>query len=267
MLIQHPTEVDDDSGQPTKPQHTLTTASPSHISSGPTTLVVDETVHEERVDRVERAATTAASLDAEQDNGDRPAQTRFMNHLSQELTDLEVRRTDLEITHLKKRVKRLEKKRKSRTPQLKRRLFKVKIESSVVKSLGDQEDASNQWRNDQDEGISFVQDAEIQGRYGHDIESNTASTSITTVSINITTVEPITTQEQERLGFEAAVRLQAELDEEERQRIAKQLRGYSFDEIKTLFETTIRRANTIESEVDRAVPELAARSSKRDAEE
>ncbi|GJT26609.1 hypothetical protein Tco_0906884 [Tanacetum coccineum] len=41
----------------------------------------------------------------------------------------------------------------------------------------------------------------------------------------------------------------------------QQLRGYSFDEIKTLFETTMRSVNTfvpIESEVDRAVPELAA---------
>ncbi|GKB82327.1 hypothetical protein Tco_0949222 [Tanacetum coccineum] len=50
----------------------------------------------------------------------------------------------------------------------------------------------------------------------------------------------------------------------------KQLRGYSFDEIKTLFETTMREVKTfvlIESEVDRAVPELAAGSSKRDAEE
>ncbi|GJS70823.1 retrotransposon protein, putative, ty3-gypsy subclass [Tanacetum coccineum] len=50
----------------------------------------------------------------------------------------------------------------------------------------------------------------------------------------------------------------------------QQLRSYSFDEIKTLFETTIRRVNTfvpIESEVDRAVLELAARSLKRDAEE
>nr|GEU75614.1 hypothetical protein [Tanacetum cinerariifolium] len=44
-------------------------------------------------------------------------------------------------------------------------------------------------RNDQDEGISFVQkDAEIQGRYSHDTKINTASTSIT-----ITTVEPVTT--------------------------------------------------------------------------
>nr|GEX41981.1 retrovirus-related Pol polyprotein from transposon TNT 1-94 [Tanacetum cinerariifolium] len=40
---------------------------------------------------------------------------------------------DLEITHLKKRFKRLKKKRKSRTPQIKRRLFKVRIESFAKK--------------------------------------------------------------------------------------------------------------------------------------
>ncbi|GKA77171.1 putative reverse transcriptase domain-containing protein [Tanacetum coccineum] len=50
----------------------------------------------------------------------------------------------------------------------------------------------------------------------------------------------------------------------------QQLRGYSFDEIKTLFETTMRKVNTfvpIESEVDRAVLELASGSLKRVAEE
>ncbi|GKE48366.1 hypothetical protein Tco_1479624, partial [Tanacetum coccineum] len=81
------------------PQHTPTTASPSHVepiptvassshpkkthkhrktkrnateisqSSRPTTLVADETVHEERGDNVKRAATTAANLDAERDSG------------------------------------------------------------------------------------------------------------------------------------------------------------------------------------------------------
>nr|GFB36876.1 hypothetical protein [Tanacetum cinerariifolium] len=234
MLIQHPAEVGKE----------------------------DETIHEERGDRVGRAATTTASLDAEQDSGainrtqstaipnepipqgtgsggsprrqdtilgDRPAQTRFerlskQSHkpplsrvntlrsgedsmqlmelmklytkLSARVLALENNNTarDLEITHLKKRVKRLEKKRKSRTPRLKRRLFKVRIESSAEKSLGDQEDASNQGRNDQDKGISFVQeDAETQERYGHDIEVNIASTSITTASINLTAIEPVTT--------------------------------------------------------------------------
>ncbi|GJT58312.1 hypothetical protein Tco_0993366 [Tanacetum coccineum] len=41
-------------------------------SSGPTTLVADETVHEERGDNVERVATTATSLDAEQSSGGSP---------------------------------------------------------------------------------------------------------------------------------------------------------------------------------------------------
>ncbi|GJV29694.1 hypothetical protein Tco_1386142 [Tanacetum coccineum] len=50
----------------------------------------------------------------------------------------------------------------------------------------------------------------------------------------------------------------------------KQLKSYSFDEIKNLFETTIRRVHTfvlIESESERVIPKLAARSSKRDAKE
>ncbi|GKE88848.1 hypothetical protein Tco_1566323, partial [Tanacetum coccineum] len=99
-------------GQPTEPQHTPTTASPSHVepifiiasssqpkknqkhrttkrkatkishSSGPTTLVADETVHEERGDNMERATTTAASLDAEQDSGN-IIRTQFMATLNE----------------------------------------------------------------------------------------------------------------------------------------------------------------------------------------
>ncbi|GKB78624.1 hypothetical protein Tco_0945519, partial [Tanacetum coccineum] len=172
-----------------------------------------------------KAATTAASLDAEQDSGyilmtqstttlneslphgtgsgsgprrqdtilrDRPAQTRFerlskqsndppllrfntlgsgedrmklhelmeiCTKLSDKVLDLEnVKDAQaLEIKKLKKRVKKLESRKKSRTPQLKRRLFKVRIESSDEKSLGAQEDASKQGRNeiDQDEGTSW----------------------------------------------------------------------------------------------------------------
>ncbi|GKF11037.1 hypothetical protein Tco_0048963 [Tanacetum coccineum] len=87
------------SGQPTEPQHTPTTTSPSHVepiptvassshpkkthkhrntkrkateisqSSGPTTLVADETVYKEREDIMEMAATTASSLEAKQESG------------------------------------------------------------------------------------------------------------------------------------------------------------------------------------------------------
>ncbi|GJS97481.1 hypothetical protein Tco_0804449 [Tanacetum coccineum] len=184
---------------------------------------------------------------------------------------------------------------------------------------------------------------------------STAGAAVTTASVNfsIATVstakdkgkgimeesEPIQTktklqQEQERLGYEATLRLQAELEEEERQRIAsvqeaassfnieewddiqaivkadeelaqrlqaeerekyskaekarllsylinqrkryfvvqkdKQLRSYSFDEIKNLLETTMRRVHTfvlMDNEIKREIPESTARSSKRDAEE
>ncbi|GJS07865.1 putative ribonuclease H-like domain-containing protein [Tanacetum coccineum] len=234
-------------------------------SSGPTTLVADETVHEERRDSIERAATTAASLDAEQDSGtiirtqsmatlnelipqgtglgsgpkrqdtilgDRPAQTRFerlfkqsndpplsgvntpgsgedrlkimelmeiCTKLSDRVLALENLKTtqDLEITSLKKRVKKLEKKKKARTPQLKRRLFKVRIESSADKNLGDQEDASKQGRNiaesDQDEEISFVQeDAETQGRYDQDIDVTTVCAPISTAGMSVSTADPST---------------------------------------------------------------------------
>ncbi|GKB14991.1 hypothetical protein Tco_0848914 [Tanacetum coccineum] len=220
------------SGQPTEPQHTPTTASPFHVepiltiasssqpkktqkhrktkrkateiyqSSGPTTLVADETVYEEKGDSVERAATTAASLDAEQDNvntlgsGEDRIKLQELIELCTKLSErvlaLENIKTaqDLEITNLKKRVKKLEKKKKSRTPQLKRRLFKVRIESSADKSLGAYEDASNQRKNtaeyDQDEGISWFQgNAETQGRHGHDIGISTAG--VTTASIPVTT--------------------------------------------------------------------------------
>ncbi|GJU79953.1 putative ribonuclease H-like domain-containing protein [Tanacetum coccineum] len=188
------------------------------VTVGVTTVESDENVHEEKGDSIERAVTTAASLDAEQYNssgprrqdtilGDRPTQTRFerlskqsndpplsrvntigsgednmklnelmkiCTKLSERILALENIKTaqDLEIINLKKRVKKLEKKKKARTPQLKRRLFKVRIKSSADKSL---------------------EDVETQGRYDHAIEINTASTSISTASINVTIVEPITT--------------------------------------------------------------------------
>ncbi|GKB10041.1 putative ribonuclease H-like domain-containing protein [Tanacetum coccineum] len=66
-------------------------------SGAPLTKVGNEAVHKELGDRIERAVTTASSLEAEHDSD---AQTRFeaaskspMIHLSQEVTHLEVGRT------------------------------------------------------------------------------------------------------------------------------------------------------------------------------
>ncbi|GJV80609.1 hypothetical protein Tco_1516479 [Tanacetum coccineum] len=89
-------------------------------------------------------------------------------------------------------------------------------------------------------------------------------------------------QEQERLDFEAVEDIQARVEadkklvqmlqaimlvelinQRKRGYTLQQLRGYSFNEIKIKVNTFV----PIESEVDRAVPELAARSSKKVAEE
>nr|GEV36186.1 hypothetical protein [Tanacetum cinerariifolium] len=255
MLIQHPTEVGECSTQPTKPQHTPTTASPSHIepiltvassqpkktkkigkqkkateisqSSGPTTLIADETVHEERGDKVERAVTTAASLDAEQDSGtiNRTQSTAMPNELIPQGTGSGGSRmhqdTILGDRHAQTRFERLSK--QSHEPPLLRvntlesredsmqlmelmalgttlsdRVLALEYNKTTqdleITHLKKREDASKQRRNDQDEGISFVQeDAETHGRYGHNIEVNTSSTSITTANINLTAAEPVTT--------------------------------------------------------------------------
>ncbi|GJS44196.1 hypothetical protein Tco_0569239 [Tanacetum coccineum] len=131
--------------------------------------------------------------------------------------------------------------------------------------------------------------------------------------------EPIQTktkiqQEQERLRFKEAQRLQEQFDEEERQRIGSiheeastfkpkewdniqaqieaeedlahrlqaqereryseadkaklLLRGYSFDEIKVLFEATVKKVNTFTlMESDDTVPKVVVGNSKRSAEE
>ncbi|GJT82759.1 hypothetical protein Tco_1057101 [Tanacetum coccineum] len=136
---------------------------------GPTTLVEDETVHEERGDSVERAATTATSLDAEQGSGDTIAQTRSER--------VSIPSYDSPLPGVS-------------TPGSNEERIKLKELMDMCTKLPDK------GRNeiDQDEGIScFQEDLETQGRYGHDIGVNTTSTSITTASINITTLEPVTT--------------------------------------------------------------------------
>ncbi|GJU01837.1 hypothetical protein Tco_1112175 [Tanacetum coccineum] len=114
--------------------------------SGPTDNVADEAVYEERDDSLVKAATTATSLDVEQDSGN-------------------INKTQ-------------SKNRGSRTHKLKR-LYKVgrsaRIVSSEEASLGDQEDASKQGRKiddiDKDAEITLVD--KTQGRYGDDLMFDT----------------------------------------------------------------------------------------------
>ncbi|GJW17357.1 hypothetical protein Tco_0024793 [Tanacetum coccineum] len=117
-------------------------------SSGPIDNVADEAVNEEMDDSLERAATTATSLDAEQDRGN-------INKTQSKATLNELRLA-MEITSLKRRVKKLERRKRSRTHELKR-LFKVGLTARVESS---------------DDEISLGKDASKQGRKIHDIDAD-----------------------------------------------------------------------------------------------
>nr|GEY42564.1 hypothetical protein [Tanacetum cinerariifolium] len=105
--------------------------------------IANEAVNEEMDDRLVRAATTASSLEAEQDSGN-IAMTQYKNRVF-DLEDTKNSQTQ-EIYSLKRRVKNLKKKQRSRTHKLKS-LSKVelsaRLESSDDEGLGE-EDASKQ---------------------------------------------------------------------------------------------------------------------------
>ncbi|GJT93286.1 putative ribonuclease H-like domain-containing protein [Tanacetum coccineum] len=180
MMVQAQQEQGKGLAMPTDPQHVptitqLSTSQPKKTQkprkpkmntevpqpSGSTKHVANEAVNEEMDDSLVRAATTASSLEAEQDSGSGPRRQDTM-------------RDTIAQTSLKLRVKKLEKKGRSRTHKLKR-LYKVgrsaRVISSDEASLGDQEDASKQGRKiddiDKDAEITLVD--ETQGRYGDDL--------------------------------------------------------------------------------------------------
>nr|GEY62783.1 hypothetical protein [Tanacetum cinerariifolium] len=137
-------------------------------TSVPTEVVADEAVYEKMYDSVERAATTASGLDAEQDMGIIKLM-ELCTKMSDRVLDLEKTKTThaKEIANLKKRVKRLEKKKKSRSHGLKR-LYKVGLSARVESyaeedSLG-KEESSKQGRIediDADDKITRVNDQEM----------------------------------------------------------------------------------------------------------
>nr|GEV01364.1 hypothetical protein [Tanacetum cinerariifolium] len=153
-----------------------------HRPSDPMKHVADEAVNEEMNDSLVRAATTASSLEAEQNTGNinktqpnaTPNESSSQNTDSgggPRVLDLENTKTTqaLEIDSLKRRVKKLEKKKRSRTRKLKRP-YKVGIIARVESFDDDEhlgEDASKQRRISDinaDEGITLVStydDAEV----------------------------------------------------------------------------------------------------------
>nr|GEX08378.1 hypothetical protein [Tanacetum cinerariifolium] len=141
-------------------------------TSMPIESVADEVVNKEMDNRLERAATTASSLESEQDSGGGPRHQDTMGDTIAQTRVLALETTKttqaLEIDSLKKRVKKLEKKQRSRTHNLKR-LYNVGL-SAKVKSSNDneglgEEDASKHGRIiddlNADEDITLVNDQEM----------------------------------------------------------------------------------------------------------
>ncbi|GJT10621.1 hypothetical protein Tco_0857663 [Tanacetum coccineum] len=198
MVVQHQSQMGKGSTNPTDPHHTPTIIQPStqlqktqkprkpkikdtHIPqpSDPSDNVADEAVYKELGDSLVRAATTASSLEAEQDNdcqetmGDTIAQTRFenvsklsndsllargntlrsdedslkLNELMELCTNLQTKVLDLEKTkttqanEIASLKRRVKKLEKKRSSRTHKlkRLYKVGL-TARVESFGDEED-------------------------------------------------------------------------------------------------------------------------------
>ncbi|GJV59996.1 hypothetical protein Tco_1466096 [Tanacetum coccineum] len=187
-------------------------------SSGPTEHVADKAVHKERGDNLVWASTTASSLEAEQDSGN-ITKTQFkatLNELSSpgtssgsgpKVLDLEKTKTTQqnEIDSLKSRVKKLDQKKRSRTHKLKR-LRKIGA-TAKVESSGDEESL-----------VSIVGAAKTVS-----VATTTTATTGKSQSQDkgkgIMIEEPVKKllkKDQLKLDEEIALKLQAEIDKEER---------------------------------------------------
>ncbi|GJY28775.1 putative ribonuclease H-like domain-containing protein [Tanacetum coccineum] len=179
----------------------------------PLTKVSDDAVHKELGDRMERAATTASSLEAEQDSEGKTSMKardrteRFTKTKAEHEESIPTPSNDLqpsgcsqakEIVALKKRIETLERRKMSRPTGLKR-LSKVRmsrrVESSMKQeSLGAPEDASKQGRSiaDIDADVKDVEmpvEAKVDGENEQSTkpDDSTAGEAITTASIDDST--------------------------------------------------------------------------------
>ncbi|GJZ09640.1 ribonuclease H-like domain-containing protein [Tanacetum coccineum] len=261
------------SGQPSEPQHTPTTASLSNIepipnvssssqppkthksrkakrpteisqSSGPTTFVADETVHEERGDSVERATTIATSLDAAHDSdtilGDIPAQTRF-ERLSKQSHDPPLSRVNT-LRSGEDRMQ-LQKLMELCTKLSDRVLDMEKIKDAQALDI---------------QKLKIREDAETH------IEVTTASAPVTTAGVSVSTAEPstppITTtiiKDGDLIIAQTLMKmrsqLQAELEEEEEEeRMARQREEeanlISWDDTQVMMEAYFELAQRLQVE-------------------
>nr|GFA70467.1 hypothetical protein [Tanacetum cinerariifolium] len=174
-----PTIIHPSTSQPQKkqkPRKTKRKNTELPKTSGHTTNIADKAVNKEMNQNLERATTTASSLEAKQDNVNinKTQSKATLNEPSSIGTSSENTKTTQapKIDSLKRKVKKLEKKQRSRTHKLKR-LHKVglttRVDSSNEASLC--EDASKQERIndiDADEGITLVSTHDDAGMFDVD---------------------------------------------------------------------------------------------------
>nr|GEU69887.1 hypothetical protein [Tanacetum cinerariifolium] len=204
--------------------------------SGSIENVADEAVHKEWGDRLVRAATTASTLEAEQDsdNIDKTQSKATPNEASSSRTTSgggpRCQDTMGDTIDQTRRVKKIKKKQRSRTHKLKR-LYKVGLtargdSSEDEQSLGD--DASKQGKKindiDADEDITLVNNQgdtkmfDVNGLHGEEVFVEKEVTDKEDKGKAIMIEEPVKPKKKEqiRLDEEAALKLQAEFDEEQR---------------------------------------------------
>ncbi|GKE21577.1 hypothetical protein Tco_1433089, partial [Tanacetum coccineum] len=204
-------------------------------------------------------------------------------------------------TKLIKKVKKLEKTVKSSQARRRARIVVSDDEDNLADPSKHERKIA---KSDQDPDIS-LEDSTAEKDVGTAEQVSTAGAAVTTTSVTasptrntrVSTADDITMaetlQEQERLDFEAAMRLQAKIKEEERQRIAKVHEESSsfnveeWEDIQVRIKVDEELAQRLQAEEKekyneaeqarmlaklinqrkRAVPELAVGSSKRAAEE
>nr|GEV84835.1 ribonuclease H-like domain-containing protein [Tanacetum cinerariifolium] len=181
--------------------------------SGPTDNVTDEAVHKELGDRLVRAATTASSLEAEQDNSGGPRCQETMRDTTAQTRVLDLKKTKTtqcnEIDSLKIRVKKLEKNNRINVDD------KITLVNDVDNEMFDVDDLGG-------EEVFVVEQEVVKGIAFHEPGKSTTTTissqHLQDKGKGIMIEEPVKPKKKDqiRLDEEAAKRLQAKFDEEER---------------------------------------------------
>ncbi|GJU77727.1 DNA-directed DNA polymerase [Tanacetum coccineum] len=237
--------------------------------SGPTDIVADEAVHKELGDRLVRAATTASSLEAEQDSGNiTKTRSKATPNESSSLGTTsgggprcqETIGDTIAQTSLKRMVKKLEQKKRSRTHGLKR-LHKVGMSRRVESSSNEEdlgEDASKQGRRmnaiDADEDITLPNVPVNAASAPTNVSAATTTTAtIPTPRKGIVITEPELVKPKKKdvqimLDEEAAKKLQAEFDEEERLAREKDKANIAWDDIQANVDADYQLAERLQAE-------------------